>query len=223
VSSLLSVGELEDRGARVIVDSPGKTITVTKDGKEVLFGYRHKKVWRLSQTKEHRAHATRERWVDRGIPAGEATASSQKGSIPEVPVRLLHARLGHPGKYMEGKLNNLMEDLGNHSFYPPFCPSCTEAKMTRKVSRELMSIITEKLGKVYIDLWGLVELSLQGMKYMLTITDQATGRVWVYFSKDKKRIVEKIKAWVIVAEAERQEYSKGERLKVYALIAERSS
>jgi hypothetical protein len=83
--------------------------------------------------------------------------------------------------------------------------------------------VTEKLGKVHMDLWGPVELSLQGMKYMLTITDQATGRVWVYFSKDKKRIVEKIKAWVIVAEAERQEYSKGGRLKVYALIAERSS
>jgi hypothetical protein len=214
VSSLLSVGELEDRGARVIVDSPGKTITVMKDGKEVLFGYRHKKVWRLSQTKEHRAHATQERGVDRGIPAGEASASSQKASIPEVPVRLLHARLGHPGKHMEGKLNNLMEDLGNHSFCPPFCPSCTEAKMTRKVSREPMSIVTEKLGKVHMDLWGPVELSLQGMKYMLTITDQATGRVWVYFSKDKKRIVEKIKAWVIVVEAECQEYGKGERLKV---------
>jgi len=49
-----------------------------------------------------------------------------------------------------------------------------------------MSIVTEKLGRVHMDLWGPVELSLRGMKYMLTITDQATGRVWVYFSKDKK-------------------------------------
>jgi hypothetical protein len=76
-----------------------------------------------------------------------------------------------------------------------------------------MSIVTEKLGRVHMDLWGPVELSLQGMKYMLTITDQATGRVWVYFSKDKKRIVEKIKAWVVVAEAECQEYGKGEKLR----------
>jgi hypothetical protein len=103
---------------------------------------------------------------------------------------------------MEGKLSGMMDDLGDHSFCPPFCSSCTEAKMTRKVSREPMSIMTEKLGRVHMDLWGPVELSLQGMKYMLTITDQATGRVWVYFSKDKKRIVEKIKAWVVVAEAE---------------------
>lgn len=203
-SSLLSVGELEDRGARVVVDSLRKTVMIMRDRKEVLFGHRHRKVWRLSQAKDHRAHTVQEKGGDSG------TASK---SIPKISTRLLHARLGHPGKHMEGKLNGLMDDLGDRSFCPPFCSSCTEAKMTRKVSREPMSIVTEKLGKVHMDLWGPVELSLQGMKYMLTITDQATGRVWVYFSKDKKRIVEKIKAWVVVAEAECQEYGKGEKLR----------
>ena len=213
-SSLLSVGELEDRGARVVVDSLGKTITITRDGKEVLFGHRHRKVWRVSQTQRHRAHVIQEREDHNGT----TTKSS-----PKVSQRLLHARLGHPGKHMEGKLNALMDDLGDQSFCPPFCSSCTEAKMTRKVSREPMSIVTEKLGRVHMDLWGPVELSLQGMKYMLTITDQATGRIWVCFSKDKKRIVDKVKAWVVVAEAECQEYGKGRRLKLYALIAEESS
>ena len=203
-SSLLSVGELEDRGARVVVDSLGKTVTIMRDQKEVLFGQRYRKVWRLSQMKDHRAHTAQEKEGDSG------TASK---SIPKISTRLMHARLGHPGKHMEGKLNGLMDDLGDHSFCPPFCSSCTEAKMTRKVSREPMSIVTEKLGRVHMDLWGPVELSLRGMKYMLTITDQATGRVWVYFSKDKKRIVEKIKAWVVVAEAECQEYGKGEKLR----------
>ena len=47
---------------------------------------------------------------------------------------------------------------------------------------------------------------------MLTITDQATGRVWVYFSRDKMRIVEKIKAWVVVAEAECRQYGKSEKV-----------
>ncbi|KAM4055430.1 hypothetical protein HRG_014976 [Hirsutella rhossiliensis] len=64
-----------------------------------------------------------------------------------MPERLLHARLGHPGKHMEGKLN------------------------------------------------------------------AATGRVWVYFSRDKTRITDKIKAWVVVAEAECREYGKGEKVK----------
>jgi len=44
----------------------------------------------------------------------------------------------------------------------------------------------------------------------------------VYFSKDKKHIVEKIKAWVVVAEAECQEYGKGESLEQYDLIVEGS-
>ncbi|OAQ57747.1 reverse transcriptase, RNA-dependent DNA polymerase [Pochonia chlamydosporia 170] len=130
----------------------------------------------------------------------------------KMPQRLLHARLGHPGKHMEGKLNTLMDDLGNQSFCPPFCSSCTEAKMTRNVAREPMSIVTEKLERVHMDLWGPVEPSLQGMKYMLTITDQATGRIWVYFSRDKMRIIEKIKAWVVVAEAECRQYGKGEKV-----------
>ena len=203
-SSLLSVGELEDRGARIVVDSPKKTVAVIRNQKEVLFGYRHKKMWRLNQAKGHRAHITQEKGVD------SRTVSK---SIPMVSQRLLHARLGHPGKHMEGKLNTLMDDLGDYSFCPPFCSSCTEAKMTRKVSVEQMSVVKEKLGRVHMDLWGPAELSLQGMKYMLTITDQATGRIWVYFSKDKKRIVEKIKAWVVVAEAECQEYGNGEKVK----------
>ncbi|KID93786.1 copia-like retrotransposable element, partial [Metarhizium majus ARSEF 297] len=202
-SSLLSVGQLEDRGAHVVVDSPGKTVTVTRNQQEVLFGHRHKRVWRLSQTREHQAHIIQEKDEDNEI--------AQK-LTPETSQRLLHARLGHPGKHMEGKLDALMDDLGNQPFCPPFCPSCTEAKMTRKASREPMSPVAEKLERVHMDLWGPVEPSLQGMKYMLTITDQATGRVWVYFSRDKMRIVEKIKAWIVVAEAECRQYGKSEKV-----------
>ncbi|XP_044721124.1 Reverse transcriptase, RNA-dependent DNA polymerase [Hirsutella rhossiliensis] len=131
---------------------------------EVLFGHRHKKVWRLSQTRGHRAHTIQEKDGDNGVALK---------SILKMPERLLHARLGHPGKHMEGKLNAVMDDLGDNSFCPSFCSSCTEAKMTRK----------------------------------------ATGRVWVYFSRDKTRITDKIKAWVVVAEAECREYGKGEKVK----------
>lgn len=102
----------------------------------------------MSQTKDYRAYTAQERRGDSG------TASK---SIPKMSTPLLHARLGHPGKHMEGKLNGLMDDLGDDSFSPPFCSSCTEAKMTRKVSREPMSIVTEKLGRVHMDLWGPVE------------------------------------------------------------------
>ena len=202
-SSLLSVGELEDRGAHIVVDSRGRTVTVIRNQEEVLFARRHRKVWSLSQTKGHRVYTIQEKDSDNEI--------AQK-SNPMMPQRLLHARLGHPGKHMEGKLNALMDDLGDHSFCPSFCSSCTEAKMTRKASREPMSTVTEKLERVHMDLWGPVEPSMQGMRYMLTITDQATGRVWVYFSRDKMRIIDKIKAWVVVAEAECRQYGKGEKV-----------
>ena len=54
--------------------------------------------------------------------------------------------------------------------------------------------VEEKLETVHMDLWGPVELSLRGMRYMLTITNQATGRVWVYSSRDKVRVIETTKA-----------------------------
>lgn len=167
-SSLLSVGELEDRGARVVVDSLKKTVSIMRDQTEVLFGYRYRKVWRLSQIKDYRAHVAQEKMGSSG------TALK---SIPKISARLLYTRLGYPGKHIEGKLSGLMNDLGDHSFYSLFCLSYTEVKIMRKVSREPMSTVKEKLGKAHMDLWGPIEQSLQGMRYMLTITDQATRQV----------------------------------------------
>ena len=55
-------------------------------------------MWRLNQTKDHRAHR----------------AQVKGGSIPKISARLLYARLGHLGKHMEGRLSSLMDDLGDH-------------------------------------------------------------------------------------------------------------
>ena len=112
----------------------------------------------LEADEDHRAHTAEQKGADSG------TASE---SCPKTSTRLLHARLRHPGKHMEGKLNGLMDDLGDHSFCPPFCSSCIEAKMKRKVSKEPISVVTEKLGEVHMDLRGPGELSLRGMKYVL--------------------------------------------------------
>jgi uncharacterized small protein (DUF1192 family) len=98
-SSLLSVGELEDRGARLAIDSLRKRITITRNRKEVLFGHRHKKVWRVSQTRGHRAYVVQER---------EDQDVTRTKSVLKVSERLLHARLRHPGKHIEGRLNALI-------------------------------------------------------------------------------------------------------------------
>ena len=118
---------------------------MTRNQQEVLFGHRHRRVWRLSQTREHQAHIIQEKDEDNEI--------AQK-LTPKMSQRLLHARLGHPGKHMEDKLDALMDDIGNQPFCPPFCPSSIEAKMTTKGSREPMSTVTEKLERVHMDLWG---------------------------------------------------------------------
>jgi hypothetical protein len=60
-SSPLSVGELEDKGSRVIVDSLGKRITITRNRKKVLSRHRHRKVWPVSQTQRHQAYVIQER------------------------------------------------------------------------------------------------------------------------------------------------------------------
>ena len=75
-----------------------------------------------------------------------------------------------------------------------------------------MSSVTEKLEGVHMDLYGLVPVpSLQGKLYMLTITDQNTGRVWVYFRANKRHIVQRIKDWVTEVENECRRFSKGEK------------
>jgi hypothetical protein len=140
-SSLLSAGVLEDRGANVLVDSLGKTISITRYQKEVLLGRGYRKMWCVSQTQRDRAHAIQE--------GGDHDVTTTE-SIPKVSQRLLHARLGHACRHMEVKLNALMDDLGDHLFCPPFCSSCIEANMIRNMSRERMSIVTEKLGRVHV-------------------------------------------------------------------------
>ena len=98
-------------------------------------------MWCVSQTQRDQAHAIQER--------GDHDVTTME-SIPKVSQRLLHARPGHTCRHMEGKLNALMDDLGDHSFCPLFCSSCIEAKMIRKMSRERMSIVIEKLGRVHV-------------------------------------------------------------------------
>jgi hypothetical protein len=46
--------------------------------------------------------------------------------------------------------------------------------------------VTEKLERVYIDLYRPAPVPLlQDKQYMLTITDQKTGQIWVYFRVNK--------------------------------------
>ena len=195
---LLSVGKLEDRGSEVETSSAKRSVLLRRNGNIVMRGYRKDRMWLVVHPAD--------------IKAYKSTARSARRPRKQSPeeIKLLHARLGHPGKHME--LQKVMDGLGDHVFCPPFCESCTLGKMTRNPSREPMSPVTEKLEKVHMDMYGPVPVpSLQGKRYMLTITDQKTGRIWVYFRANKRQVVQRIKGWVIEVENECRRFSKGEK------------
>lgn len=54
-----------------------------------------------------------------------------------------------------------------------------------------------------MDLWGPApDISLQGNKYILTITDQYTKQVWTEYKPDKKNVFKDICSWAAKAELE---------------------
>ena len=174
---LVSVGKMEDRGSEVEINSAKRSILLRRSGNVVMRGYRKDRMWLVVHPADIKAYKSTER------------SARKPGKQSSMEVELLHARLGHPGKHME--LQKVMDGLGDHMFCPPFCESCTLGKMTRNPSREPMSSVTEKFEKVHMDLYGPVPVpSLQGKRYMLTITDQKTGRIWVYFRTNKRHIVQ---------------------------------
>jgi hypothetical protein len=194
---LLSVGKLEDRGSELEIKSAKRSILLRRNGNIVIRGYRKNRMWLVAHPADNKAYKSSE-------------ISTRKPEKRSAEINLLHARLGHPGKHMD--LLKVMDGLEGNVFCPPFCESCTLGKMTRNPSREPMSPVTEKLERVHMDLYGPVPVpSLQGKRYMLTITDQKTGRIWVYFRANKMHIVQKIKDWVIEVENECRIFSKGEK------------
>ena len=197
--NLISVGKLERKQGIEVASSNGRQ-TLRRKGQVVITGRTVGNLWRVSHP---------DRTLSATTDPGKDQESFRKGRrSPE----LWHARLGHPGKHMAERLNAMVEDLGTHSFCPPFCNACTKGKMTRNPSREHMKRVTRKLECIHMDLIGPVKSSLQGKRYMLTITDQSTGYVWTFFFSNKKKAVETIKIWSFKVEIECKNYSKEEKI-----------
>jgi hypothetical protein len=82
-----------------------------------------------------------------------------------------------------------------------FCEHCVFGKHKRvKVSPAIHN--TENiLDYVYADLWGSsCKVSHGGARYMLTIIDYYSHRVWPYFLKHKSDAFESFKAWKVMVE-----------------------
>ena len=196
---LLSVSTLQER-SELKVDSAAKVCTFVRNGEVILRGRTVNRMWEVIHPsrgdKTLIASIQKTGKETEQAKDGEALQSVNKAAKVKRQTRqdveLKHARLGHPGKHM--KLQSVMDGLDDHGFCPPFCRSCVKSKISREVSREPMSAATKVLEGVHMDLYGPVPTtSLQKKRYMLTITDQKSGRVWVYFRVDKNHIPQKIK------------------------------
>lgn len=83
------------------------------------------------------------------------------------------------------------------------CEACIYAKQAKHISCKPIKDAKRKLGRVHIDLWGPApDISLQGNKYMLTITDQHTKQVWTEYKSDKKNVFTDICSWAAKVELE---------------------
>lgn len=186
--SLISLGALVEKG--VIWNCDSSALSIWSKDKCLLFrGILSNRVWMIPNHKEY---------------AGSSMTKAD----------LLHKRFGHPGEYITKRIKKAVTGVPpSENLHHKFCVSCTEAKMTRNVSREPMRRVTRILERVHMDLCGPFRTrSWHGNIYMLTITDQFTLFKWAIFRNQKKDLVNDIKKWCIRVENERRLFGKDETL-----------
>lgn len=94
-----------------------------------------------------------------------------------INAELWHRRLGHPGYRSMRFVRELVPDL-----YIPKkrCPICIKSKHAKKPFIANGQGKTEPLELVHTDLWGPREASLGGHRYLLTIIDDFSRKVFAY-------------------------------------------
>ncbi len=129
-------------------------------------------------------------WPMRVLSACELVKKALKKGKNDI----LHAQLGHMGETNSKRIASMVNDIDGDPTKICFCESCISAKITRNPSTKPMSEVTTKLGRVNMDLWGLLpDISLERNRYIWTATDQATGRVWTEFRPNKKEVLQSIR------------------------------
>ncbi|KAJ8626505.1 hypothetical protein MRB53_019812 [Persea americana] len=101
---------------------------------------------------------------------------------------LWHCRLGHPSSSVMSSISELKLDKDSLESIMP-CDSCFKAKQTR-LSFPLSSNKADDLFQlVHCDVWGPYSTpSFSGASYFLTIVDDYSWAVWVYFCVAKSEI-----------------------------------
>lgn len=85
---------------------------------------------------------------------------------------------------------------------PPPCDSCLKGKSTQASFPASQSKHAKTvLGLVHSDLWGPAPVqTLNGSCYLLTLTDNKSQRLWVYFLKKKSQAFTTFQDWLAIVE-----------------------
>ena len=123
----------------------------------------------------------------------------------EEAVELWHRRMGHLNEADLKRLVNMSKGimLSQKPRVRSICEACTKAKSQRKVSRRVQREVLEKLGKIHVDLGGPFNVpSVDGAKFYMLLTDQATLRTWCFTYKSKDETTKLFREWKTQVENE---------------------
>ncbi|CAM8954310.1 unnamed protein product [Rhodiola kirilowii] len=115
---------------------------------------------------------------------------------------LWHRRLGHPSSTVLSSISELKLDKNSMESIMP-CESCFKAKQTRHSFPISSSKAAELFQLVHCDVWGPYSTpSFSGASYFLTIVDDYSRAVWVYFCVAKSEIALIFKNFVALVDTQ---------------------
>nr|GEX69890.1 retrovirus-related Pol polyprotein from transposon TNT 1-94 [Tanacetum cinerariifolium] len=128
---------------------------------------------------------------------GTAGVATSKASLDDS--KLWHYRLGHMGE--KGMKNLAKKGLIKVSFNLEFCEHCVFGKHKKVSFSHGIHRTRDALDYIHSDLWGPSHVTSRGGKrYMLTIIDDFSRKVWVFFLKHKDEVFLTFKEWNVLIE-----------------------
>ncbi|CAD6270725.1 unnamed protein product [Miscanthus lutarioriparius] len=134
------------------------------------------------------------------LPGSDSAVAAVTNDEPS-KTNLWHMRLGHMSHHGMAELmkRNLLD--GCTSSKIKFCEHCIFGKHKRVHFNTSVHTTKGTLDYVHADLWGPSrKSSLGGARYMLTIIDDYSRRVWPYFLKQKDDTFAAFKDWKVMIE-----------------------
>lgn len=133
--------------------------------------------------------------------SGTAAPAISKDNSKCDATNLWHMRLGHMSELGLSELNKRELLAGYESGKLEFCEHCIFGKHKRVKFNTSVHTTEGILDYVHSDLWGPARrTSLGGARYMMTIIDDYSRRVWPYFLKHKSEAFSAFKEWKTMVE-----------------------